>query len=798
MRLRTFGTLGLEGSDFRRAKPLLLLAFLAAEGAKPRRYLAELLWPGASSAMNSLSVALSQLRRGAPGVIEADEERAYATVACDLEEFQQALRSHDLETALSLYQGAFLEDISLELGIELEEWLYGKQEQLAAQLRAALIARAEQAAVQGRFDDAAADAASAYRLPGGGLEPEQLLHVHAMLIAAQHPLARELRQEAESFGMQVQISSQQARNSLQPSFIGRDDERHRLESLAMGSWAWLRGAGAMGKTSLLKSLSGQYLPGRSGLPYATLEPLLQDVLEEGEVRMLRQLMHLEQVWLIDDWEKMDSESRALLERLHGLHPGAKIIIASAEPPPFVVDLSLELGALSPEELAGQPQLWERTGGLPTLVGALLRNEPLEAALERRLAALPAPSSDIYLALALLETPDLAKVRRALQLSAGEMASRLEALLAAGLVTPSGQVSARAAALDFLQAHPARSAPLALQLARELEPLTAFPLYQQSRTLWEASDLEAVQTSYLAWSQEVLRRGFPQRVQEILADLPNRGAKAQAVQLLRARALERTGQYRDALEHIGNLPETPEVLALQAALLWRLGQPEAAQAAAEQALAGDLPVRAEAMNTLGHMCVAQGEYREAAKRFRRAGTLWLALGETVRYVETLNSLAVSMSLLGDDASETFQQALQASGDNPQLQARVLLNIGWMHERFEHYPQAETSYLQASQLAEEAGALATATMAWNNLGALHHKQGQLDKAARMYEKALAIAQRLGERYRLGMILANLAELNEDQEAWEEALALLEASGHEAEADQYRADLPQDHPFRLRSEG
>ena len=44
VRLLTLGGLSLEGSTFKRAKPLLLLAYLALEGAKERRFLRELLW----------------------------------------------------------------------------------------------------------------------------------------------------------------------------------------------------------------------------------------------------------------------------------------------------------------------------------------------------------------------------------------------------------------------------------------------------------------------------------------------------------------------------------------------------------------------------------------------------------------------------------------------------------------------------------------------------------------------------------------------------------------------------------
>jgi DNA-binding SARP family transcriptional activator len=60
--LRTLGGLRLEG-PFSKKKPLLLTAYLALEGPKSRRHLQELFWPRAEDQKNSLSVALSQLKR---------------------------------------------------------------------------------------------------------------------------------------------------------------------------------------------------------------------------------------------------------------------------------------------------------------------------------------------------------------------------------------------------------------------------------------------------------------------------------------------------------------------------------------------------------------------------------------------------------------------------------------------------------------------------------------------------------------------------------------------------------------
>lgn len=829
MRLRTLGTLALEESKFRRVKPLLLLAYLTVEGSKPRRYLAELFWPDASSAMNSLSVALSQLRRS-DVPIEADDVRAWSDVASDVQELKKALAGGALETALALYQGPFLEGVDLELGVELEEWLFETRENLVAQTRSAALVRAERDASQGRFADAAKWAQHAFELPGGEADPDALMRIHALLVAGDHPLAAEVFREAESYGVAVRLASDDARSKLQQTFVGRESERQRLLGLATGEWAWLRGGTGMGKTMLLKSLEGTYLPARSGLPYATLEPLLGEHVEAGEERMLRALMRTEGTLLIDDWERMDEDSQTLLTRLRGLRPPLNVIITSKQAPAVSCEHHIDLAPLPAGALAAYPDVWEKTGGLPALVGAYLRQEPLEEALETRLSTLTTEAVEVYLALALLEQPDLALVRRALELDAATMSNVLEVLIAAGLVLPSGTVNARGAVLEYLDGYPHKHAPLSLKLARVLEPLAAFVFYARTQTLWESRDMAHIEASYLAWAEELLRRGVPQRAFEVLKDAPD----SKAVVMLRARALERAGFYQEALQVLAPLGEAADVLAIKSTVLWRLGKPEQAAQAANAALEGDIPVRAEALNTLGSLHFADGHYQEAISHFRRAATLWRALASDVRYVGALINIAIATTLLGEPetSSETsttstqtsqtgttvtgttatstktvntmnvktaFAEALQACGDQPLLKARVLLNMGWMtYERERDLVQAEHLLQNAANLATEAGATDIAADAWNNLGAMYHKEGDLGKANTMYEKALTNAQQMGERYLIGLILANLAELNEDKDAWEEALALLKASGHESEAALYREELPDDHPFRLRSEG
>ena len=796
MRLITLGGMRLDGAAYGRVKPLLLLAYLTVEGPRERRYLAELFWPQASDRLNSLSVALTRLRKAAPGVVEADEVRAWSPLEADVTDVLAALAAGRAEQALALYGGPFLSGVYLpDWSAELEEWLYAKREDVAASLRRGLLRWAEGVAAQGKFAQAAEHAEAALKLAGAPEpEPEDLARLYQLLLAGDSPQAPELKREAADYGLALQMSPQDARVRLQHVLIGRGRERARLLNLAPGEWAWLHGGPGMGKTVLLKSLGGSYLPGRPTLPYATLEPLLgEGSVQEGEAAMLRRLLRLDGLWLIDNWDRVDAESRQLLERLQELRPRARVVVASREAAPFVVDALIELGPLESGALEAYPGAWERTRGLPALTEAFVRGEPLHQALEARLLALSETTRGVYLGLALLDKPDLSLVRRALNLEAGEMAHATEELLAVGLIEASGQARVRQAAQEYLHGRPTIHGPLNLRLARVLGDTDAFPLYRAARSLWSPEDEAGALEAYLAWGRALLRRGFPAQAAEILTEAP----ASPAARFLTGRALERAGRFQEAFAAAANLASTPAVLALRATLLWRLGQVEGARDNAERALNSDLvEVRAEANNVLGSLAFGRGDHGQAVKLFSRAATLWQAANERARWVGALNNQAVSRSLAGEDAEGAFRQALAAAGDHPTLRVTVLNNLGRVHEQRGDLDEARQVYAEAVQLSDDVGALGDAALVWVNLGVVFHKRRQLDEARHAYEQAVARAQRAGARSVLAIALANLAELNGDEGAWEEALGLLGSAGRPEMVERLRGDLPRDHPFRSRS--
>jgi DNA-binding SARP family transcriptional activator len=171
--LCTLGGLSLEGTSFTRPKPLLLLTYLSLEGSQSRRHLAELFWPDAGDHMNSLTVALTQLRHAAPNLIEANDTHLQASVESDAKQFLTALAGQDYAKALELYRGAFLDGFFLrDWGEELEDWVYAKRERFALEVRKLLLKRAETEMAQGHTVEARQLAERAYTLAGApSLEP---------------------------------------------------------------------------------------------------------------------------------------------------------------------------------------------------------------------------------------------------------------------------------------------------------------------------------------------------------------------------------------------------------------------------------------------------------------------------------------------------------------------------------------------------------------------------------------------------------------------------------------------------
>ena len=539
--LQTLGHLDLVGAAFGREKPLLLLAYLSLHGAQPRRKVAQLFWPLAANPMNSLSVAITQLRRADVGLIEASETQVSAALSCDVPSFLAALQAGDLPTAQALYRGPFLADLTLsDLSQELEEWVMLTREGLADHYRSALLHLARQQAAQD-LSAAAHTAAAAYALSGTTpLTPAALREVYSLLSAAGHAQAAQVRQEAREVGLPLELH-QKLPEAAARALLGRQHELERIGSVGAGESLWLRGLRGLGKSALLRAaaamLGGHLLPGQSGRPYQTLRPLSSAPAPTTDDGWFELLTASKEALLLDDWEAADPESRRVLLRTACSRAAGPLIFSSRDRSPLGSGSGLTellLRPVAPEVLGAE--LHAQTGGLPALIHAAQHGESLPDTLATLLSPLSPRLRQVLACLALQDRLDQHAIRRALQLGPEELAQLQETLGLAGL-WQGGEVAARSTVRAWLSAQPSLEAEVLCLLAPQLAPQQALPLYLRAQALTGSSELPGFQAALAVQAAALLADEQESQAEALLAQ----HAAAPETWLLHARALDALGE-----------------------------------------------------------------------------------------------------------------------------------------------------------------------------------------------------------------------------------------------------------------
>ncbi|WP_407572060.1 ATP-binding protein [Deinococcus altitudinis] len=339
-RLVTLGSLHVEGTDWRPAKALALLAYLSVQGPTPRRRLRELFWPEARDSGASLRVLLGHFRRHLPGSVRG-EETLETLLGSDAAALLGLGTDAEGVPDARLYTGPFLEGVRLsEISTELGEWVLETRERLAGVARLAAIRAAEVAGSPAEAGQWASRAAALTEAPP--LEPGDLERL-LRLAAPGSLLEAELRREQAEFGEAAPPLRQPAGQDL----LGRERELNLL-LLALSDrqnrLVEITGPGGIGKSTLAAVLLREQAD-LTGVPLLSIPLETAQSASEAAARMVGALrlqvsdrgdgwLALAQGWgerpllaLLDGAEGLPELGRGIETLL--LHcPGVRVVVTS--------------------------------------------------------------------------------------------------------------------------------------------------------------------------------------------------------------------------------------------------------------------------------------------------------------------------------------------------------------------------------------------------------------------------------------------------------------------------------------
>jgi tetratricopeptide (TPR) repeat protein len=204
-------------------------------------------------------------------------------------------------------------------------------------------------------------------------------------------------------------------------------------------------------------------------------------------------------------------------------------------------------------------------------------------------------------------------------------------------------------------------------------------------------------------------------------------------------------------------------------------------------------RAIALNNMALVLQEQGRYEEANACYQQVAEIYAAAGSQVSLGHTLSNLGSVADQQGDwgSAISYYQQSisvLQKTEEKHDL-ASVYSNLGVSFENLGKWTEAETSYLRCADIVDEMDESFSelGIRVLMNLGQLYVKQGDGEKAIRVYQQALEISQELDDDQvessiwnNLGTVHTRLKQHQDAAECFQKSLELAQRRGdRQAEA-------------------
>ena len=167
----------------------------------------------------------------------------------------------------------------------------------------------------------------------------------------------------------------------------------------------------------------------------------------------------------------------------------------------------------------------------------------------------------------------------------------------------------------------------------------------------------------------------------------------------------------------------------------------------------------------------GNYRRAMEGFRRAHAMFELLHDKEGITNTLNSIGSTFNDQGmrDNALEYWQRALASAGDDASWQTILFNNLATVYHARDDDVRAIDYVRRALALAEKTGEKGRIAVSHDALGDLLCKANKLDEAQAEYEAAYKLGEEIGDLRRQFSACSSLAAV-----AWkrgqENALATL----------------------------
>lgn len=159
--------------------------------------------------------------------------------------------------------------------------------------------------------------------------------------------------------------------------------------------------------------------------------------------------------------------------------------------------------------------------------------------------------------------------------------------------------------------------------------------------------------------------------------------------------------------------------------------------------GDSTVLARMLPVIGQAYEGTGDFENASEYYKKASSLYLAVGDTAKFITQRNNAAGLLTDYMERHSDALVDMLELreelrAFDYPRAEALVTNSLGIVSRRLGDYASAIAYYQEVIQISEENGFDDLLAGAYNNIGVVYTWIGRPDRAVSFFERSLGQSQ------------------------------------------------------------